>query len=50
MAESGINRRGTEHTEIFYFKLSPPRPQRLRGDLSESFVLSFENWGGAWRS
>jgi len=36
--KSGIHRRGTEYTEIFYFKLSPPRPQRLRGDPSESFA------------
>jgi hypothetical protein len=33
-----MHRRGTEYAENFYFKLSPQRSPRLRGEPSEPFV------------
>ena len=32
-------RRDTQRTEVLIFKTVPRRPQRLRGELSEPFVL-----------
>jgi hypothetical protein len=37
--EAWIYRGGTEYAEILYFKLSPPRPPRLSGELSEAFSI-----------
>jgi len=35
-----IHHRGTEYAEIYHFKLSPPRPRRLRGEFSKSFFTT----------
>jgi hypothetical protein len=37
--EAWIYRGDTEYAEILYFKLSPPRPPRLSGELSEAFSI-----------
>jgi hypothetical protein len=37
--ESGIQRRGAEYAEIYDFKLSPQRPPRLCGELSEILTI-----------
>jgi hypothetical protein len=34
-----IHRRDTEYAELLFLEVSPPRPQRLRGELSETYSI-----------
>jgi hypothetical protein len=38
-----LNDSSTEYAETFHFKLSSPRPPRLGGELSETFVIFVVN-------